>query len=428
MRKFLVLVKKETKELLTPQVLMPLIIMVLLFVFIGKVIGTEAKKAEAKQNISVIDFDSTAISNSVIEILSKSGFKVSLYEKGDVDSVIDETKEKDGTIVMVIPKGFESGLGVSESQDIETYAILKNFSFLGSRDIEAAKVALAAINDFVSNQLILAKAPGVDPQELKVPIKVKEHVIVGDKMAETSPEQVMGFVTSQTTFIPIALFLVIIIAAQMIATAIATEKENKTLETLLSTPVSRNVLVTAKMVAAGLIALLAAIFYMFGFRYYMNEITGGAMGDSASALVSEVMKDLGLVLTPAGYTILGLSLFFGILCALAIAVIIGAFAEDVKSIQVLITPLMIMIMVPYFLTMFLDIGSLSPLVRYVVFAIPFTHPFLAAPNLFLGNYAAVFYGILYEVVFFSIFVYIAGRIFSSDRILTMKFKLKTRKA
>jgi len=101
MRKFLVLVKKETKELLTPQVLMPLIIMVLLFVFIGKVIGTEAKKAEAKQNISVIDFDSTAISNSVIEILSKSGFKVSLYEKGDVDSVIDETKEKDGTIVMV---------------------------------------------------------------------------------------------------------------------------------------------------------------------------------------------------------------------------------------------------------------------------------------------------------------------------------------
>ena len=53
-------------------------------------------------------------------------------------------------------------------------------------------------------------------------------------------------------------------------------------------------------------------------------------------------------------------------------------------------------------------------------AIPFTYPFLAGPNLFLGNEAAVWFGIAYQTLWFGVLVAIAARIFSSDRILTMK--------
>ena len=86
---------------------------------------------------------------------------------------------------------------------------------------------------------------------LQQPVTVDEVVVVGTRTAAAPVDAVMGFVSQQTTFIPIVLFIVIIFAAQMIATAIATEKENKTLETLLSYPISRASLVTAKMVAAG---------------------------------------------------------------------------------------------------------------------------------------------------------------------------------
>lgn len=431
MRKFLVLTKKEVRELLTPQMLAPLLITVLIFVFIGRVVGGEARKAQAKQAISVLDLDNTKTSRSMLKILSGSKFKVELYQKEDIRSTIERTKERKGSVVLVIPRGFESGLKDSKPRQIETYTIVRNFSFLGARNTGSVKVALVVINDFLSNQLILASAPGSIPQELKNPVKVKDHVIVGRKMAAVSPEQVMGFVTSQTTFIPIVLFIVIVFAAQMVATAIATEKENKTLETLLSTPISRSALVTAKMVAAGLIALLTAVVYMFSFRYYMTGLSGSAvtglggnLGGPAGASMGDAVKELGLVLSPASYAVLGLSLFFGILCALAIAIILGAFAEEVKSIQALIAPLMIVVLIPYLLVMFLDISTLSPLLKYLVLVIPFSHPFLAAPNLFLRNYPAVFYGIVYEAAFFAVFVYIAGRIFSSDRILTMKLRLK----
>ena len=69
---------------------------------------------------------------------------------------------------------------------------------------------------------------------------------------DSDASQGMDFLQSMprrwvTIYIPIVLFVAVIFASQMIATAIATEKENKTLETLLSYPVTRTSIVTSKM-------------------------------------------------------------------------------------------------------------------------------------------------------------------------------------
>lgn len=425
MRKFLVLVRKETRELLTPQTIIPLFVAVLLFLFMGQVVGAEGEKMSARQSISVLDLDVTPTSEAIPAVLEQANLKVEPYHDTSVNAVIKATKEARGTVVLVLPEGFEKDLAASKLPQIEVYNILTGFSF-ARLQAGVTGLALTSINEFLSDGVLASMAPGANPKTLKNPIKVKEHVIVGDKMAATSLAEVTGFVMAQTTFIPIILFIVIILAATMIATAIATEKENKTLETLLSVPVRRTTLVLAKMFAAGLFALAAAVVYLFSFRYYMESITGGALTGTGSAAISQAIRDLGLVLSPADYTLLGISLFFSILCALVIAVTLGVFAEDVKSVQALITPLMIMILVPYVLAMFLDINTVSPVLRYVVFAIPFSHSFLAAPNLFFGDYQAVLYGIAYEIAFFAVFVYIAGRLFSSDKILTMKLRIRKR--
>ncbi|MDP2211458.1 MAG: ABC transporter permease [Candidatus Aquicultor sp.] len=425
MRKFFVLVRKEIRELLTPQTIIPLFFTVLLFLFMGQVIGAEGEKMSARQSISVLDLDVTPASEAIPTVLEQANLKVELYHDASVDAVIETTKKARGTVVLVLPEGFEKDLAASKLPQIEAYNILSGFSF-ARLQAGVTGVALASINESLSNKVLSSVAPGTDPQILKNPIKVKEHVIVGDKMAVTSLAEVTGFVMAQTTFIPIILFIVIILAATMIATAIATEKENKTLETLLSAPVRRTTLVLAKMFAAGMFALVAAVVYLFSFRYYMESVTGGALTGAGGAAMSQAIRELGLVLNPAGYTLLGVSLFFSILCALVIAVTLGAFAEDVKSVQALITPLMIMILIPYVLAMFLDINTVSPVLRYVVLAIPFSHSFLAAPNLFFGDYRAVLYGIAYEIAFFAVFLYIAGRLFSSDKILTMKLRIKKR--
>jgi len=150
----------------------------------------------------------------------------------------------------------------------------------------------------------------------------------------------------------------------MIAVSIASEKEIKTLETLLSTPISRTSLVSAKMLAAGLVSLLMAAVYMFGFKYYMGGLMGSSQ--SPSSLSSSTISQLGLSLNTADYFLLGTSLFLSILVALAMATILGAFAEDVKKVQGLVLPITFLVMIPYILTMFMDVNSSSLLIKIIV--------------------------------------------------------------
>jgi len=425
MRKFLVLLRKEVKELLTVQVIAPLLVTAVLFFFIGNLMDKEQKKSDQNTNVAVINNDSGSQSSSaLIELLKNNKLKIQLLENKSETEALEEVKKNNDAALIIIPANFNQSLETGKPEKIKFFTPLNNFSLTGSKKYSTVTAAIAITNDAFSRNMIAKEITNADPESLKNPIKPDEYVVVGDKQANISPNLIMGFVSQQTAFIPIILFMVIILASQMIATAIANEKENKTLETLLTAPVKRNSIALAKMAGAGLIALLSSLVYIIGFRSYINGMSGGA---KATAEVSQIIKDLGLTLTPESYALLGLSLFVGILVALAISLILGAFVEDVKGVAGLTTPLMILVLIPYFLTMFLDINSLSPALKYAVYAIPFSHIFLATQNLFMHNYLPVILGILYQFLWLVVFIYIAAKIFSSDKIVTMKLNFGKKK-
>src|SRR5690554_3963698 len=430
MRKFYVLLKKEIRELLTPQIFAPMLVMVLVFVFIGKVIDSEHKKSDGTQRIAVIDQDNSWFSQRALERLTAEDFLVERYTGVDLDSLISGAKDTTRVYarsILVIPRGFEEGLTNYAPQKLVAYSVIKDFSVSAAFSSGTLKTATAIIEDFVTTELIERELLRVSTEVLKNPLTVKDHVIINNRSVAVDPEAVMAFVTSQTTYIPIILFLVIIFAAQIIVTAIANEKEHKTLETLLTVPINRSALVAAKMVAAGLMALVIALIYLLGFRYYMHGVTGGVGGgEFLDDRLINALYGLGLVLKPVDYVLQGLSIFLGILSALAIAFVLGSLAEDIKSAQGLITPLVFLVMVPYFLVLFLDLNAISPVIKTILYAIPFTHPFMAAPNLLLNDYHTVIWGIVYETCFFMVFVFIATKLFASDRVLTMKLRLRRR--
>jgi len=107
---------------------------------------------------------------------------------------------------------------------------------------------------------------------------------------------------------------------------------------------------------------------------------------------------------------------------LGLTIILGVMVEDLKSAQTMVLPLTFLVMIPYFISMFSDINSLSLPVKALIMLIPFSHPFIASQNILLGNYDVVFYGIAYMLVVFIILIFICGRIFSTDRVLTMKLR------
>lgn len=425
MRRFWVMLKKELRELATKQILLPFVLTIVMFMAIGQLVGQQGEQADATRRLRMLDLDGTPASESVMQAAEEAGFKVDLATSGTADEQVDAMRGDGTSVLLVVPAGFEDAIAAGKQAPLGTYVVIRDFSFMGSSDSGALSQAVALAAERIRLATAETVAPGIDPAFLKEPFVVTPNVVIGEKQAAASPDAIMGFVSSQTTFVPIILFLVIVFAMQMVATAVATEKENKTLESLLAMPVSRSGLVAAKMLAAGTIALLSAAAYMIGMGSYLQGLEkgfGGAGGGGFDAS-RQLAEQLGLTLGVGDYALMGLSIFAAVLVALAAALMLGAFAENVKAVQSLLTPVMILVMVPYFLTLLTDISSLPVWLQWLVKAIPFSHSFTAAPNLFLGNIGAVALGIAYQLAWFVVLVFVAARIFSSDKILTMRLSL-----
>jgi ABC-2 type transport system permease protein len=419
MKKFTNLLAKEIRELITKQLILSLVFTFVLFYFIGQIAKSEARRAAAPQKIAALDLDGSDVSRNLLQSLGALSYKIEPAAGKTKEAAVEALRKSSMNFLLVIPAGFGESVARFEAKPVETFTVMRSFSLSASRNSAVFKAVLSALNSYMSDEYLKQKIAGIAPENLKNPIKSKDFVIIKDRMAEGSASDITGFVFSQSVFIPVILMMIIIYSAQMVISAIAMEKQNKTLETLLTVPIRRTSIVTAKMLAAGLVGLLSAAIYMLGFRFYMKGFTGDM---TVSSNVAQIIQKLGLAMNAKALLILGVSLFFAILCALAMATILGVLAEDFRSAQSLVMPMVFLVLIPYFISFFADFRTLSLPVKLFVLAIPFSHPFLALQNIVLGNYRAVALGILYMLVVFVVLVIVAARIFSTDRVLTMKLR------
>jgi ABC-2 type transport system permease protein len=419
MKKFTNLLAKEIRELITKQLVLSLAMTFVLFYFIGQLAKSEARRAAAPQKIAALDLDGSDVSRNLLQSLRALNYQVEAAAEKNKEAAVEAVRRSTTNFLLVIPSGFGESVARLEAKPVETFTFMRSFSLSATRNSAVFRAVLSALNNYMSDEYLKQKLAGIDPQSLKNPIKSRDFIIIKDRMAEGSATEIVGFVFSQSVFIPVILMMIIIYSAQMVISAIAMEKQNKTLETLLTVPIRRTSIVTAKMLAAGLVGLLSAAIYMLGFRFYFSGFTGDIR---ASSDVSQIIQKLGLAMDAKALVILGISLFFAILCALAMATILGVLAEDFRSAQSLVMPMVFLVLIPYFISFFSDFRTLSLPIKIFVLAIPFSHPFLATQNIMLENYQAVFFGILYMLALFIVLVVVAARIFSTDRVLTMKLR------
>lgn len=228
-------------------------------------------------------------------------------------------------------------------------------------------------------------------------------------MDDISPSTVSGVLSSQSFLIPLVVMLVILMSGGSIIGSMGMEKENKTLETLLTMPVKRRDIVMGKLAGAAVVGLLMAIVYMAGMGYYMGSLQGQSAID---------MARFGLVLDPLDYLLVGLSLFLAVLGALALCMLMGAFARDFKSAQTLTMPITFLAMVPFFIMMMKDFSTLPLVGQAVIFLIPFSHPMMVMNNLMFNDYGLVIAGIAYEAVFAAVTVGLSVWLFKKDMLIT----------
>lgn len=430
--KFFNLLKKELGELLTAQTIISLVAITAMLMIMGNLMKTTIKEAVKNEyTVTISDRDDTEFTDLLKEMIRQSGAELKEIDTAgnDYDAIL---RDGDVDSFVIIPEGFTEIFESGERPEIISVSGMKSASVM-SNVTNNNSGAISLIEQCLS--AAVASDSGLTEKEMELmnaPVTVTEQTVVNGKTASIGAASIMSSIMMKNMILPIVVFVLIMFTSQMLMSAISNEKIDKTLETLLSAPVSRTAILGAKMLAAAIIALINAVVYIFGFSSFMSAANGTVSeGVSSQVLgqyvsVEEALSTLGLTLGAGDYVLIGLQLFLTIMICLSLSLMLGALVNDPKQSQTLLMPLMIMAMVPYLISMLADINALPTVVRTLVYAIPFTHTFSAMNNIMFGNTEAFYLGLAYQAAVFAVCMFFALRLFNSDKILTASLNMGQR--
>lgn len=400
------IVIKEVRELATPQTIVPVIGISIMFGLMGGMFGNIEEEVEARPLVAMVDEDGSLLSQVVVSVVGSRSDLV--YNGSSEDDALAAVEGTGAVALIVVPEGFGAAIANNTTGIIRVTWYMKGAGILDSISTSAVGDVLWQADTAVSAVLVSSESD-LDPVTVLYPTARNDTTLFKDKVLEgVSPDTVTNVAMSQSIMVPMLIMFLFIMAGQTIIASMALEKENKTLETLLTMPVKRTSIVAGKIIGAAVVGFVMAGIFMGGFYFYNANLTMGIEHD----------VDLGLDLTPLDYFLVAVSMFAALLAGLALAMLLGTFAKDFKSGQTLIFPLVLLSLVPMFLTMFKDFDTLPTGLKVLIFAIPFSHPMMAMRNLMFGDYLLVGAGIAYSMAFSVVVILVVVRIFATDKLLT----------
>lgn len=420
MKPLLNILRKELKELATPATFIPVIIIAILFASLGGLMGGVTDDLTEKPTIGIVDQDNSEFSVIVEDSLIENSNIIDMSGTTDLNEMLDRVKEAGGSALVIIPEGFSETVMGGTQASLDVYFIMTSTGLLASVPSAMVTSVIDQASNALSSHMITSMGGSSD-----IPVNVIQSPIAqganvntyfnGDIMEGITPDLVSASLSSNSFIVPLIVMMIVIMAGGIVISSMGMEKENKTLETLLTMPVKRSHIVIGKLAAAAIVGLIMAMIYMVGMMVYMDSLMSGAQIDLAQ---------YGMSVGIADYLLLGLSLFLAIMSALALCMVLGIFSKDYKTAQGFTLPITFLAMIPFFVTMFFDFNSLPSVVQVLIFAIPFSHPMMAMNNLMLDNYSMVFAGIGYELIFAAAMIVIAVFLFKKDILITGRSKKK----
>ena len=423
------IMKKELREMLTPGSVISVIVMVILFAGLGGLINDEVQKSVALPVMGIANYEGQTIDTpngqwdvyETLEIIYLNNgipaSKLSSYIIKMTDQNIDQQLLESGaSLALVLDKNFKTDIESGTPGKIYQYFVYEPKGMIsGTVSSTVSSTVISLMEKDLSNKLMESEEQKRTVQFLIDPINGDNTYtyINGERYEDVTPAEIASALSGQTMFVPIIIMIIIMMVGSILISSMGSEKENKTLETLLTLPIKRTTIVTGKILAAAIVGLVFGLAYMVGMGFYIGSISG--MGATAAGID---LSEYGLVLTGADFALVMLSMFLSICCALGICMILGAFAKNYKSAQTMTMPLSILAIIPMFIIMFSGWYGANGVLQAIIFAIPFSHPMMAMEALMNGDVSLVLSGIVYMMVFATIAILITVRLYRSDILIT----------
>ncbi|MEM4593825.1 MAG: ABC transporter permease subunit [Zestosphaera sp.] len=344
-------------------------------------------------NLGGVNITSEDFLREVSGALEKYGFHVLYGAASNVDATI------------IIREGFAKNL-----TSLTDRARLELIKTLGSSKADQVESIISnVINDLnfrlASLKVIeLSSVAGVNVSVDSVLRPVEARVsVVGVGGAPVSYEEALKVYISR--FLSFSLIFVTTPSTAYITDSVIGEKERKTLEALLSTPVPRHALILGKVVSTSLIGLLT------GFT--------NALGLLLFAYVPSLVYGVNLFFLIPGSVMLAhfIAIYFSVLSSLALvtpAVIrSGSYRAAQASSMVIISVATIV----FFISLYVDIEQLNETYKWILYLVPYTHASLFIKFVALGMLNNALTHLVALLLVILCLMYISIKLFSEERII-----------
>ncbi len=311
-------------------------------------------------------------------------------------------------LILLVPPGF-----VENATSLIDQGILRIVLRVGSaKSNEALNIVYGVVNrlnDILSRAKIEYMAElaniTVNPDSIRSPLLVAQpaYASVGGKPASLLDE-LRAYTAKILMF---ALLFVTPPISSFMSDTIVGEKERKTLESLLTTPVTRTELLLGKLFAAtvlGALAALADIIGVIGYFYTLSLAYGSPIP----------LVDPGLIALHSTVVFLTSLLTASIVLPLVLR------SKTIRGAQASSTAVVSAATLVFFAVLFVDIPKLPATTAAILYLIPFTHSAMIIYSYIQGQIISLILHSMIIVVVSIILILVSARLFRGEKIIASK--------
>lgn len=315
------------KRLMFTTVLLPGLIIFLMYSIMGEAMNASFNSEDKVFDIAVVNMPAIMESG-----FPEKKFNVKKIDRIDENIVREKISNKDYQLCIVFPENFEEALSTfrgTAAENTPNVEIFYNSSDIQSSNAYSTVVALlSAVEENVSNVFNINHLDSPDDENI--------YDVATD-------EEASGLVFAMV--LPMVLMTMMYSSCMAFSVeSIAGEKERGTIASLLITPTPRNQLILGKVLALSVMALLGGSSSFLGTLLSMPNLLGN-MEDAVGGISAQYYK-------VSDYLWLVLIIITTIILFVAAISILSTTAKTVKEASSLVMPLMIVVMLVSFSTMY----------------------------------------------------------------------------
>jgi ABC-2 type transport system permease protein len=406
---FASLVKKEVMVVLkSPAFIVGVVLLVVYFSILGRAIGvaTEQVAREAVESyVGVVSEDVGYITYRLLQLanttLSGRLIKVPTVEEG---------LEKFPAVV-VVPKGFGDSLLRNSTLYLYGYVRLDSVSLAQSARVQLVNSVARVLEEL--SRALLAAEKGVDVSDILRTLVPRVEARVGGRVVDFNALSSLLFSVMMLVYM---VGLLGVLTLMYSSQSVATEKEEKAFEMLLTLPISRTAIAVAKVVGAVVLSLIMVVAYFAGFSVTLVSIrTSEPAIEGQTVTATASLWNLMQFLGGEGMALLALSLGLMLVFSGSLGLLVGSVSSDTRVAGAIAGPVGAVLLVGLLASQFtgIPLNPLSSLLGASVYGLPLA----ILVSYALGDRAIALQatGLATAVTLLTVLVVV--RVFSSERIL-----------